>query len=86
MEGEVASATLAQSLGTLAVLVAAVALAVLPALVALTVASGGLTSVATAAGVLVALLGGGKFAVVAWGIASAGLERPGFRAASAPFD
>jgi hypothetical protein len=73
-EGEVASATLTLSLGAVAIAALAVAPAVLPALVASGPAPLGLTFVA-AAGFLVAVLGGGKVALVAW-----------LRAASAQFD
>jgi hypothetical protein len=79
MEGEVAAATLARSLATLAVLAAVVALALLPALVAVGLASGGLTSMAIAAGGLVAVVGGGKLAVLAWALASSESD-PGFQA------
>jgi hypothetical protein len=79
MEGQVAAATLGRSLGALAVLAAVVALALLPALVAVGPASAGLTSMAVAAGGLVAVVGGGKLAVLAWGLASSESD-PGFQA------
>jgi hypothetical protein len=77
-EGEVAALSPARSLGVLAVIALAVALAVLPALVAIGWAPSALTAAVAAGAGLAVAAGGLKWAAFVWGLASRGSD-PGLR-------
>jgi hypothetical protein len=79
MEGEAATAGPGRSWLVISVLLLAVLMAVLPALAALWLVPGAAPTAAALAGLLVALLTGGKLAASAWGLVSKGSE-PRFRA------